>query len=332
MFFTIASVFPLVAFAQVSTLSKVRVFYRTDGGVSITSFMSGACREAETELQCMDRISAENPNIIGMPYDDIDPNQLPQDRTERNKWRGEKSRGVWIDHSLVSRNEKIQELNFELEKELDSDSPNPDRVIKLQRLLEKAKDMNGSILNAEQIAELSETRYSKSLFAAVSETASNVFSGIGQAIAGVLNGLRDGLLAIQSIFTQKIQIGSADKPSGITTYDLETRQPYCVVIRGGKIENIPGECTFEVASAQSTATPPAVEPTPAITLQEIPPSDITPPTEASEPATQTADASAGQVETPPPTEPTIDTSQPIEPIPPPSELLPEPTPEPAPQP
>ena len=37
-----------LTFAQVPTLSKVRVTYRPDGGVSITAFVTGACQGGES--------------------------------------------------------------------------------------------------------------------------------------------------------------------------------------------------------------------------------------------------------------------------------------------
>ncbi len=72
------------AYADENILAKVRVSYRPDGGVSITSFLNGACGNNETETQCMDRIFATNP-IKDFPYDDILIDQIPKDRANRDE-------------------------------------------------------------------------------------------------------------------------------------------------------------------------------------------------------------------------------------------------------
>src|SRR3989344_4403256 len=104
---TILLLLPFVALAQVSMLPKVRVSYRPDGGVSITSFVASACQEGETETQCMDREVRKNPTLADLPHDDVGPATLPQDRKDRDKWRGEKGSGIYIDRSLVTKQEKI---------------------------------------------------------------------------------------------------------------------------------------------------------------------------------------------------------------------------------
>lgn len=215
------------------TLQTARVFYREDGGVSITQFLVGACRGGETEVQCMDRISAENPGTLGLPYDDIDPNQLPQDRKDRDKWRGTKGRGIWIDTSLVTKTEKIQELQEELDEELDKDSPDSTKVLKIQRQIEKVRDIDNNILTKEDLTLFEERQ--RSFVATAIQTVSDLFSGI-------LNSIKEGFLALRSLVTEKIQVGTAEKPSGVTVYDINTKQPYCIVVSDGKLENIPGEC------------------------------------------------------------------------------------------
>lgn len=132
-------------------LPKVRVFYRPDGGVSIMSFLAGACG-VETETQCMNRMTAES-SYNNLPYDDLDPSQLPKDRKDRDEWRGSKGAGIWIDESLVTKNEKMEELKQELGAELNKTAPNPIRVVKLQYNIDQLKELQpaNNLLSAEQI-------------------------------------------------------------------------------------------------------------------------------------------------------------------------------------
>src|SRR3990167_1331990 len=133
---------PSIAFAQVPTLSKVRVTYRPDGGVSITTFVAGACQGGENETQCMDREMKKNPELGNLPHDDILPFQLPQDRKDRDKWTGSKGQGVWIDHTKVTKEEKQKDLELLLDTELNKDNSDTVRIAKLQRLMEKLKEYN----------------------------------------------------------------------------------------------------------------------------------------------------------------------------------------------
>ena len=137
---TILLLFPALTLADVSMLPKVRVSYRLDGGVSITSFVTGACQGGESETQCMDREMQKNPELAGLPHDDLLPSQLPQDRKDRDKWRGTKGQGISIDYSLVTKGEKMKNL----ENLLDIAINNSDtvQVAKLQRLIQKLGQYN----------------------------------------------------------------------------------------------------------------------------------------------------------------------------------------------
>jgi len=223
-----------VAFAN-QTLPTVRVFYRPDGGVSILHFVTDACRQRETKTQCMDRISGDSA-YKNLPYDDMPLSQLPKDRADRDKWRGEKGKGVRVDHSLITKNEKINQLNSELDKELDKNEPNSSRVLKLQHLVEKAKDIDHTVLTDNDLAIFENKQ--KSILA-------TVVNVIGDLVGDVFSIIKNEFLALKSLLVEKIQIGTVEKPAGITTYDLETRQPYCQVVRSGKLELIAGECPAE---------------------------------------------------------------------------------------
>lgn len=219
--------------AEELLLSKARVFYREDGGISIMQFVASSCQQGENQTQCMDRIAADD-LYKNLPYDDIPSDQIPKDRKDRDKWRGEKGRGIWIDNSLVTKNEKIEELKEKLDKELDNESPDPNKVIKLQRLIEKAKDINHSILTQDDLATFEGRK--KSFFASAINTVGDLFSDIA-------NGIRSGFLALRNLI-----IGTPEEPSGVTIYDIKTKQPYCSVVVDGQTVNIPGKCSSEIIS------------------------------------------------------------------------------------
>ena len=71
-----------------------------------------------------------------------------------------------------------------------------------------------------------------------------------------------------------VKVGSADSPSGITLYDEDTKQPYCVKVRAGVAVTEAGECGTTVPSVASppseatlgTETEPAPEPVPTVIL------------------------------------------------------------------
>ncbi len=75
---------------------------------------------------------------ILLPYDDIDSTALPNganpnNRNDRNRWRGTKVTGVQIDNTVVLRKDLFQQIDDELAK------PSPDGIVieRLRRKLEK---------------------------------------------------------------------------------------------------------------------------------------------------------------------------------------------------
>jgi len=175
-------------FAQVLTPSKVRVTYRPDGGVSVTSFAAGACQGGETETECMDRIMEKNPELANLPHDDILSSELPQDRKDRDKWRGSKGQGVWVDHSLVTKGEKIEELTQKLDEELDKNNPNSIKIAKLQRLIEKVKDYRAEygLIKPEDLSKFEDKKQS-------------ILATISSAFESLLTSIQNGLLSIKEL-------------------------------------------------------------------------------------------------------------------------------------
>jgi hypothetical protein len=245
--FLLAFSLPLLSSAQIPTLNKVRVSYRPDGGVSITTFLKEACLLGETELQCMDRIYSENETIKDLPYDDLDPSQLPQDRKDRDKWKGEKGRGIWVDTSLVTKSEKTKELQEELDKELAKNNPSTVKVVKLQRLIERVKDVNTNVIPPKELSKLEVKK--QSLLASIVST---VTSSISSAFDGLLSSIQNGFLALKQLVTDTLKVGTPENPAGITVYDQSTGEPHCLVVNNGQIQSIPGECVSADSSSTTT--------------------------------------------------------------------------------
>lgn len=219
---------PQFVLADQGMLPNVRVFYRADGGVSITYFLVSSCGANETETQCMDRISNSNTFTNELLYDDIPRDQVPINRTHRDKWRGEKGKGIWVDNSLVTKSEKLEEFQNKLDEEFNKDNPDTGKILKLQHQLEKAKEITHAVLTQDDLAQFEEKQ--KSFIASTIEA-------IGDVFANILNGIKNGFLALKNLV-----VGTPEQPSGITTYDHDTGKPYCVIVKSGKLETIPGEC------------------------------------------------------------------------------------------
>lgn len=236
---------PIVADAE--NLPVARVFYREDGGVSIMYFVAEACEEGETMKSCMDRTTEKSPELKGRPYDDVLIDELPKDRSKRDQWRGEKGRGIWVDESLRTKSGELDRLNNELEAELDKDQIDSARVLKLQRLIDQVKDISGTVLTEDEVAMLDEKE--QGFFGRAMRAVGNFFASVGGAI-------RDTALALTSLVTDTLSVGSPAAPAGITIYDQQTGEPFCVVVKDGQLQNIPGECTPTSAEPSQPAEDP----------------------------------------------------------------------------
>jgi hypothetical protein len=80
----------VVFIASYSYADTVRVVYKPDKSVVIIIPSKGG--DYETKVQDCVRES----HLEGLPYDDIDSSQLPQDRANRQFWEGEKGLGVSV--------------------------------------------------------------------------------------------------------------------------------------------------------------------------------------------------------------------------------------------
>ena len=67
--------------------------------------------------------------------------------------------------------------------------------------------------------------------------------------------IENGIVRVKTLVVENLKVGSPEKPAGITIYDEETGQPYCIKMKGGQLMSTTGEC-----SDQSTTNPTPEEP------------------------------------------------------------------------
>jgi hypothetical protein len=67
--------------------------------------------------------------------------------------------------------------------------------------------------------------------------------------------------AKRGTFKDSLNVGTQDKPTGITIYDTGTKKPYCLLMTNGAIVSAPGQCD-NAASSQVISTPASPPPAP----------------------------------------------------------------------
>jgi hypothetical protein len=121
-------------------MNLCRIFYKEDGTVSIMSFPPKARIPGETDQEMIDRIAekdAPKSGLDGLEYEDVEASELPQG--DKEKRRGAKGQGVYIDESVVTTAEKRQALEDKIDTELAKPEAEVDtaKVIKWNRKLQK---------------------------------------------------------------------------------------------------------------------------------------------------------------------------------------------------
>lgn len=134
---------------------KVRVFHRVDGGVTVRRVNKmlkakfileekiidedvGGDQDTQFFDICNQLSTHTRPKLVGATYEDIEESDLPiYDSNTRNKWRKKIGGGVHIDHSVVTRVEKKQIVEDNLDNELAKPNPDMKKAMLLQRKLDK---------------------------------------------------------------------------------------------------------------------------------------------------------------------------------------------------
>jgi len=107
-------------------MMRARILYRQNREVSIIyEHLTRKPRGNETLEDVFDIVQAKWEKVRGLsntPYEDVDESQLPLRGTERDKWRGEKGKGIHVDHSVETEREKIDKRKAEIDTLLNKPS------------------------------------------------------------------------------------------------------------------------------------------------------------------------------------------------------------------
>ncbi len=132
-------------------MGLARVFYRTDGGITVrrvnkklkAKLIAEKLMQGITDTEffdvCQNQLSTEvRPRLVGATYDDIEEADLPAyDSSTRPKWKKKLGGGVEIDNTIITDAEKRVAIEKQLDDELAKQNPNPIEALKLQRKLDK---------------------------------------------------------------------------------------------------------------------------------------------------------------------------------------------------
>lgn len=113
---------------------KVRVLYLPNGEIRVIHPVRPK-NKGETDEQYFDT-NAKKVGLDDLPYEDMLKTDLP-DRKDRAKWRGEKGKGIKIDHSIVTPAEKKKKMEDEINLERAKKPPDMLKLFDLQEGLRK---------------------------------------------------------------------------------------------------------------------------------------------------------------------------------------------------
>ncbi len=111
-------------------------------------------------------------------------------------------------------------------------------------------------------------------------TVATFTTGFKDALLGFLQSLgariENGFAYFTNLFADTLTVGTPERPSGITLYDQETGDAYCVVLRNGAMVSEAGECELVVVEDEETQESGVVvnNLAPEITLNGVNPSRI----------------------------------------------------------
>jgi len=72
----------------------------------------------------------------------------------------------------------------------------------------------------------------------------------------------EGVIVIDKLKAKHIEIGSQETPNGITLYDDDTGNPYCIRMKGGQLITEPGKCMTEIYNEPQVSAPTILNPEP----------------------------------------------------------------------
>jgi sugar lactone lactonase YvrE len=95
---------------------------------------------------------------------------------------------------------------------------------------------------------------------------STVFASITATLGTFVDIITDSITAgvgkFIALFAETLEIGTPKKPAGITIYDVDTGEPYCMVVKSGVTTSLPGTCESQSGSGVPPVPPAAPPPGP----------------------------------------------------------------------
>lgn len=120
-------------------MSRCRVWYHLDGKISVSypDLRKDRQPEGMTTDEWIDyqleQVPIKAPQFAGLDFEDKEVSELPQDRADRDRWRGTKTTGIKINTNIVLR----EDLFKQIDEELDKSSPSIIMLERLRRKIEK---------------------------------------------------------------------------------------------------------------------------------------------------------------------------------------------------
>ncbi len=71
----------------------------------------------------------------------------------------------------------------------------------------------------------------------------NTNFSLKQFVAILSGKIIEAIIKITNLFVDYITVGTSEKPSGITMYDTETGEPYCVIVKNGNLSVLGNDCS-----------------------------------------------------------------------------------------
>lgn len=116
---------------------KCRVVFKPDGKVSIIYPAPKSRRADESERDWLNRVlgkSMGQNGFVGLDFVDMDASLLPGG--DREKWR-RNGNSIIVDDTVVTKAEQKKAVEDELDAELDLETPDVAKALRLQRKLDK---------------------------------------------------------------------------------------------------------------------------------------------------------------------------------------------------
>jgi len=101
-------------------MERVRVVYKPDNSVAIIHPAPKSKQPNESTEEWHKRVfaGAMQGDLMGLPYDDLDISDLPQNRKNRDAWEGKKGEGITVNEFKAGKIKKDVEREKEIQEKI----------------------------------------------------------------------------------------------------------------------------------------------------------------------------------------------------------------------